>query len=105
MFNQSKYAASGPFNELVTTGGANTNDWVASMRGMRLLYAGDDGAQESHRSENLSHREDSSSAKVSSSISHQMRFAINLRHDRIAQRFRGYIGNMAGANFAFALNE
>jgi hypothetical protein len=58
MSNQSKYAASEPFNEPVTTGGANTNDWVASMRGMRLLYAGDDGVQESHRSENPSHRED-----------------------------------------------
>ena len=38
-------------------------------------------------------------------IGHQMRFAINLRYNRIAQRFRGYVDNMARANVAFAFNE
>jgi hypothetical protein len=45
MSNQSKFAATELFNEPVTTGGANTNDWIASMRGMMLLYADGNGVQ------------------------------------------------------------
>jgi hypothetical protein len=39
MSKPSKYAAIELFSEPTTTGGANTNDWVASMRGMMLMYA------------------------------------------------------------------
>ena len=52
MSNQSRYVASELFNGPVTTGGANTNDWVASMRGMVLMYAGGDfGLQTAQQAE------------------------------------------------------
>lgn len=39
MSRANKYVASDLFNEPTSTGVANTNDWVASMRGMMLMYA------------------------------------------------------------------
>lgn len=39
MSKQNKYVASDLFNEPTTIGVANTNDWIASMRGMMLMYA------------------------------------------------------------------
>jgi hypothetical protein len=42
-------------NEQIETGGANTNDWVASMRGMRLLYTGHCVPEESNASMNMHH--------------------------------------------------
>jgi hypothetical protein len=56
MSNPNKSAASEPFNEPVTTGGANTNDWVASMRGMMLMYA--DGNSTRAQSETSNRRDD-----------------------------------------------
>ncbi|MFZ2081498.1 MAG: hypothetical protein WAV38_33590 [Xanthobacteraceae bacterium] len=56
MFKQSKYAASELLNEPVTTGGANTNDWLASMRGMMLLYTDGDGGEVKQQSEGPHHR-------------------------------------------------
>ncbi len=39
MSKPNKYAAIDLFSEPTTTGVANTNDWVASMRGMVLMCA------------------------------------------------------------------
>lgn len=39
MSKQSRYVANELYNEPTTSGGASTRDWVASMRGMMLLYA------------------------------------------------------------------
>ena len=58
MSSQSKYGGIELFNEPVTTGGANTNDWVASMRGMALMYADGNVAQEPQQPENPHHLED-----------------------------------------------
>lgn len=46
MSNQSKYLVSELYNEHTSTGGANTDDWIASMRGMVLLCADSDLAHE-----------------------------------------------------------
>jgi hypothetical protein len=39
MSNQSRYMGSSLLNEPTDTGGANTRNWVESMRGMTLLYS------------------------------------------------------------------
>jgi hypothetical protein len=41
MSKPNKYAAIELLSEPTTTGCANTNDWIASMRSMALMYAGD----------------------------------------------------------------
>ena len=47
MSKLNEYAAIRLFEASTTTGGANTNDWVASMRGMTLIHANCFGAQTS----------------------------------------------------------
>jgi hypothetical protein len=46
------------FSEPVMTGGANTNDWIVSMREMSLLYADGSVTEKSSQSENALRRED-----------------------------------------------
>jgi hypothetical protein len=38
-------------------------------------------------------------------IGHQMRLAVDLGDDRLAQRLGGHVGDMARANFALALDQ
>ena len=56
MSKQSRYGASELLIEPVITGGANTDDWLASMRGMMLMYA--NGLQVERQSETLHHHKD-----------------------------------------------
>jgi hypothetical protein len=41
MSNQNKFEANELFSDLVSSGGANTKDWIASMQGMVLMCADD----------------------------------------------------------------